>query len=86
MCGSLDTGSREATIPFVLAAATRIVLDPAILHGKPVIRGTRVPVTVVAGNHAGGIFSPAAPLARHALPSRRQSPALGGTRSSATWS
>jgi len=61
MCGSLDTGSREATIPFVLAAATRIVLDPAILHGKPVIRGTRVPVTVVAGNHAGGIFSPAAP-------------------------
>jgi uncharacterized protein (DUF433 family) len=33
----------------------RIVLDPAISHGKPVIRGTRVPVTVVVGSLAGGI-------------------------------
>lgn len=33
----------------------RIVLDPAICHGKPVIRGTRVPVMVVVGSLAGGM-------------------------------
>ena len=33
----------------------RIVLDPNICHGKPVIRGTRVPVTVVVGSMAGGM-------------------------------
>jgi len=33
----------------IMAATNRIVLDPAIHHGKPVIRGTRVPVTVVVG-------------------------------------
>ena len=33
----------------------RIVLDPAIVHGKPVIRGTRLPVTVVVGSLAGGM-------------------------------
>ena len=34
---------------------TRIVIDPAICHGKPVIRGTRVPVTLVVGSLAGGM-------------------------------
>jgi uncharacterized protein (DUF433 family) len=33
----------------------RVVIDPAIHHGKPVIRGTRVPVTVVVGSLAGGM-------------------------------
>jgi uncharacterized protein (DUF433 family) len=33
----------------------RITLDSAIAHGKPVIRGTRVPVTVVVGSLAGGM-------------------------------
>ena len=33
----------------------RIVLDPAIHHGKPVVRGTRVPVTTVVGSLAGGM-------------------------------
>ena len=33
----------------------RIVIDPAICHGKPVIRGSRVPVTVVVGSLAGGM-------------------------------
>jgi len=33
----------------------RIVLDPAIRHGKPVIRGTRVPVEIVVGSLAGGM-------------------------------
>ena len=32
----------------------RIVIDPAVCHGKPVIRGTRTPVTVVLGALAGG--------------------------------
>lgn len=32
-----------------------IVLDPNICHGKPVIRGTRVPVTVVVGSLASGM-------------------------------
>jgi len=33
----------------------RIVTDPEIHHGKPVIRGTRVPVTTVVGSIAGGM-------------------------------
>ncbi len=33
----------------------RIVLDPQVCHGKPVIRGTRVPVARVIGYLAGGM-------------------------------
>jgi uncharacterized protein (DUF433 family) len=33
----------------------RIVLDPKTCHGKPVIRGTRVPVARVIGYLAGGM-------------------------------
>ena len=33
----------------------RIVVDPEIQHGKPVIRGTRVPVTRIVGGLAGGM-------------------------------
>lgn len=32
----------------------RIVIDPKICHGKPVIRGTRTPVTVILGALAAG--------------------------------
>jgi uncharacterized protein (DUF433 family) len=32
----------------------RIVIDPKICHGKPVIRGTRTPVTVILDALAGG--------------------------------
>jgi uncharacterized protein (DUF433 family) len=32
----------------------RIVIDPNLCHGKPVIRGTRTPVTVVLDALAGG--------------------------------
>ncbi len=38
-----------------MTASHRIVLDPAIHHGKPVIRGTRIPVTTVVGSLAGGM-------------------------------
>ena len=33
----------------------RIVIDPRICHGKPVIRGTRMPVSLVVGSLAGGM-------------------------------
>lgn len=33
----------------------RIVIDPKIQHGKPVIRGTRVPITRIVGGIAGGM-------------------------------
>ena len=31
-----------------------IVIDPKICHGKPVVRGTRTPITVVLNALAGG--------------------------------
>ena len=33
----------------------RIILDPQIHHGKPVIRGTRVPLSRIVGGLAGGM-------------------------------
>lgn len=33
----------------------RIVIDPSICHGKPVVRGTRMPVALVVGSLAGGM-------------------------------
>ncbi len=33
----------------------RIVIDPNICHGKPVIRGTRTPAAIVVGSLAGGM-------------------------------
>ena len=33
----------------------RIVVDPSIRFGKPTIRGTRVPVTLVLAKLAGGM-------------------------------
>jgi uncharacterized protein (DUF433 family) len=36
-------------------ADDRIVIDPAICHGKPVIRGTRMPVSLIVGSLAGGM-------------------------------
>ena len=33
----------------------RIIIDPEIRHGKPVIKGTRVSVDVILGSLAGGI-------------------------------
>jgi len=33
----------------------RIVINPKVRHGKPVVRGTRVPVEVVVGSLAGGM-------------------------------
>lgn len=33
----------------------RVVIDPEIQQGKPVIRGTRVPVARIVGGLAGGM-------------------------------
>ena len=33
----------------------RIIIDPEIRHGKPIIKGTRVPVEVILGSLAGGM-------------------------------
>jgi uncharacterized protein (DUF433 family) len=36
-------------------ARERIIIDPRIQHGKPVIRGTRIPVARVIAELAGGM-------------------------------
>jgi uncharacterized protein (DUF433 family) len=33
----------------------RIVIDPAVRHGKPIIKDTRVPVEIILGSLAGGM-------------------------------
>ncbi len=32
----------------------RIVIDPKVCHGKPVVFGTRMPVSLIVGSLAGG--------------------------------
>jgi len=48
---------RALTVSRILAASmsNRIVIDPRICHGKPVIRGTRTSVAIVVGSLAGGM-------------------------------
>jgi uncharacterized protein (DUF433 family) len=38
-----------------MKARDRIIIDPGIQHGKPVIRGTRVPVVRIITELAGGM-------------------------------
>ena len=33
----------------------RIVIDPEIRHGKPVIKGTRVPIDIILGSLVGSM-------------------------------
>lgn len=33
----------------------RVAIDPSVQHGKPIIRGTRVPVGVLVGSVAAGM-------------------------------
>ena len=39
----------------IMMNSDRIVIDSAVAHGKPVIRGTRISVTLVVGSLAGGM-------------------------------
>ncbi len=38
-----------------MSRVDRIIIDPKIRHGKPVIKGTRVPVEIILGSLAGGM-------------------------------
>ena len=33
----------------------RIVIDPAVRHGKPIIKGSRVPLEIIIGSLAGSM-------------------------------
>ncbi|CAG0955076.1 hypothetical protein METP3_00446 [Methanosarcinales archaeon] len=33
----------------------RVIIDPEIRHGRPIIKGTSVPVEVILGSLAGGM-------------------------------
>ena len=33
----------------------RIVIDPSVRHGKPIIKGTRVSLEIILGSLAGGM-------------------------------
>lgn len=33
----------------------RVLIDPAICHGKPFVEGTRMPVSMIVGSLAGGM-------------------------------
>ncbi|MBW4052907.1 MAG: DUF433 domain-containing protein [Proteobacteria bacterium] len=39
-----------------MCVSNRVVIDSAIYYGRPVIRGTRLPVTIVVGSLAGGML------------------------------
>ena len=45
----------EAVHGRVCSMSERIVVDPKICHGKPVVRGTRVPVSIIVGSLATGM-------------------------------
>lgn len=38
-----------------MRGSNRVVIDSQTHHGRPVIRGTRLPVTIVVGSLAGGM-------------------------------
>jgi uncharacterized protein (DUF433 family) len=46
---------RQVEGPMRIELAPRIVVDPEIRFGKPVIEGTRVPVELVVGKLGGGM-------------------------------
>ena len=51
----LDKSRQIGTIRPTMRTNDRIVIDQAVSHGRPVIRGTRVPVTLIIGSLAGGM-------------------------------
>jgi uncharacterized protein (DUF433 family) len=57
----MDLSSRKNSDPqdtdwsTSMTTHNRILIDAQVCHGKPVIRGTRVPVAIVVGSLAGGM-------------------------------
>jgi uncharacterized protein (DUF433 family) len=47
--------SRASTDKVACSMNDRIVIDPKVCHGKPVVRGTRMPVALIVGSLAGGM-------------------------------
>jgi len=45
----------SSTAGGVMAAHESILIDPSVCHGRPVVRGTRVPVAIIVGSLAGGM-------------------------------
>lgn len=45
-------------------------MDPAVLNGEPVIRGTRIPVSVIIGSLSGGTRFDDVPPLRFIGPTR----------------
>jgi uncharacterized protein (DUF433 family) len=45
----------EDRCTYVVSMNDRIVIDPKVCHGAPVIRATRTPVAIVVGSLAGGM-------------------------------
>jgi uncharacterized protein (DUF433 family) len=45
---------RASASEFEMNWRDRIVIDPAIHHGDPCIKGTRVPVSIIVGSIADG--------------------------------
>lgn len=53
--GRLVANGREDEGKMALQIAPRIVVDPKVRFGKPIIQGTRVPIETVIGKLAGGM-------------------------------
>jgi uncharacterized protein (DUF433 family) len=51
--GSEGDGSKEDRVDRQ-AWMERIAIDPAVHHGEPCIKGTRIPVSVIVGSIADG--------------------------------
>ena len=47
--------SNQLSISLKKIPEDRIVIDPAVRHGKPIIKGTRVPLDIIIGSLAGGM-------------------------------
>jgi uncharacterized protein (DUF433 family) len=45
--------TEQRSAPIELAPG--IIADPAVCHGKPVVKGTRVPAALLVGKVAGGM-------------------------------
>lgn len=46
---------QSAWVAYSTSMNDQVVIDPKVCHGKPVLRGTRMPVSLVVGSLAGGM-------------------------------